>query len=70
MLPPPGGISSLQMWHADQRRMKKRHGSVTKTTPTGAENKLATELKSHVVADLKLFINLVFFMSFFKKRLK
>jgi hypothetical protein len=50
--------------------MKKLRGSVTKTTPAGAENKLATRLKSPAAADLKLFINLVFFMSFFLKRLK
>jgi hypothetical protein len=50
-----------------QRRIKKRQGGVTKTTCVGVENKFATRLKSPLVADLKLFINLVFFMSFYKK---
>jgi hypothetical protein len=50
--------------------MMKRLGSVTKTTLAGIENKLATRLKSPLVADLKLFVNLVFFISFLIKELK
>ena len=44
--------------------MKKRPGRDTKTTPKGAENKLATKLKSPAVADLKVFDDLFFFISF------
>ena len=62
---PPGAKHLLDVLYAYQRRIKKLRGSVTKTTPTGVENKLATRLKSPLVVDLKLFINLLFFMSFF-----
>lgn len=69
MYSPPGEkIICLDMPYADQRRIEKRRAGVTKTTtPTGVENKLATRLRSLVVANLKLVINLVFFMSFSKK---
>ena len=54
----------------NQRRIKKRLGLDTKTTLLEVENKFATRRISPLVADLKLIINLVFFISFLGKRCK
>lgn len=71
MHPPVGRQSSVRCVYANQRRIKKRHGGVTKTTtPAGVENKVATRPIRPASCEFDLVINLVFFMSFFKKRLK
>lgn len=53
-----------------QRLIKKRPGRLTKTTPWGIENKVATALNALAVADFKLIYNLFFFISFSDKRIK
>jgi hypothetical protein len=65
----PEGNNTWEYCVRDQRRITKRPGSGTKTT-AGVENKFATRLRSPLVADLKLIFNLVFFISFFSKRIK